>query len=116
MTEKYSIDEKSHLATEKNFVTLHFLKINNQGGPNKLWGGSEKNQKIKHPFLSLSCCKNCEHNPKFYWLHENDANVFFVDDSMSTFKLILGGENIKIELTSGKAHQLLVEKMLKSAG
>ena len=50
LKEKYYINKKTHLATEKNFVLHHSLKINKQGGgPNKLWG-VRKNRKInKHP-------------------------------------------------------------------
>ena len=35
LREKYHINEKTHLATEKFFLLHHSLKINNQGGPNK---------------------------------------------------------------------------------
>ena len=50
LKEKYYINEKTHLATEKKFVFQHSLKIN------KRWGGSEgrkKNRKINkcHPRL-----------------------------------------------------------------
>ena len=38
LKEKYCINKKTHLATEKIFVLYHFLKINKQGGRNKLQG------------------------------------------------------------------------------
>ena len=46
LKEKYYINEKTHLATEKNLVLHHSLKINKQVGPNNPRGGSEKNRKI----------------------------------------------------------------------
>ena len=56
MKEKYYINEKTHLATEKKCVLHHSLKINKRGCPNKLrggGGGSEKNRKInKRPLIS----------------------------------------------------------------
>ena len=41
LKEKYYINKKTHLATEKYFVLHHSLKINKKGGggPNKLRGG-----------------------------------------------------------------------------
>ena len=53
MKEKYYLNEKTHLATEKDFVLQHSLKINEGvgvgerggGGPNKFCGGLEKNWK-----------------------------------------------------------------------
>ena len=52
MKEKYSMDEKTHLAPEKNYLSIPWKLINGgmgEGGegPNKLWGESEKNRKIK---------------------------------------------------------------------
>ena len=40
LKEKYYINKKTHLATEKYFVLHHSLKINKKGGggPNKLRG------------------------------------------------------------------------------
>ena len=36
----------THLATEKNFVFHHSLKINKRGCPNKPRGGQEKIEKL----------------------------------------------------------------------
>ena len=38
------MNKKTHLATEKDFVLQHSLKINERGG-----GGSKKNRKINKP-------------------------------------------------------------------
>ena len=45
MKEKYYINEKTHLATEKNFVLHHSLKIKKQGVLISS-GGSEKIEKL----------------------------------------------------------------------
>ena len=44
--EKFYINKKTHLVTEKNFVLHHTLKINKRGDPNKLQEGREKNKKL----------------------------------------------------------------------
>ena len=44
LKEKYYVNEKTHLATEKNFVLHHSLKITKQGGPNKLRGVGKKSK------------------------------------------------------------------------
>ena len=50
LKEKFSINKKTHLVTEKNFVLHHTLKINKRGDPNKLQEGRKKKGKInKHP-------------------------------------------------------------------
>ena len=51
MKEKYYINEKTHLATEKYFVLQHSLKVNKRGAPGKNGGGGggrrvRKNRKI----------------------------------------------------------------------
>ena len=55
MKEKYYINEKTHLATEKIFVLHHSLKINKRGvggrgerggGPNKLLGEGEGHLRV----------------------------------------------------------------------
>ena len=57
LKEKYYINEKIHLATEKIFVLHHSLKINKRGGLVSSGGeGLEKNQKINkrsHPHPCL---------------------------------------------------------------
>ena len=46
LKEKYYINEKTHLTTEKKFLLHHSLKINKRGGgPIKL-RGAKKNRKI----------------------------------------------------------------------
>ena len=48
LKEKYCISKKTHLAKEKFFILYHSLKISKQGGggPNKLWGGQKKFEKL----------------------------------------------------------------------
>ena len=41
------MNKKTHLATEKDFVLQHSLKINERGGGGG--GGSKKNRKINKP-------------------------------------------------------------------
>ena len=45
LKEKHYRNEKTHIATEKDFILQHSLKINKRGGlgPNKLREGSGKN-------------------------------------------------------------------------
>ena len=42
LKEKYYMNKKTHLATEKNFVLHHSLKIYKRGGPNKTRGVRKK--------------------------------------------------------------------------
>ena len=46
LKEKYYINGKTHLATEKKFVLHHSVKINKQGGLNKLWGVGKKFEEL----------------------------------------------------------------------
>ena len=55
LKEKYYMTKKTHLATAKNFVLHHSLKINKRGGPSKLHleNGNvfkKNSQKVPNPF------------------------------------------------------------------
>ena len=63
MEEKYYINKKTHLATDKNFVLHHSVKINKRGCPNKFRGGegrgSEKNRKNNTRLPRLLGTQHC---------------------------------------------------------
>ena len=46
LKEKFYINKKTHVVTEKNFVLHHTLKINKRGDPSKLQEGRKKNEKL----------------------------------------------------------------------
>ena len=53
LKEKYYINEETHLAPEKKIVLSHSLKINKQGGPNKL-RGLQKIEKLISVMIKIS--------------------------------------------------------------